>query len=90
MDVHSLNLPPCRHIFLPYIMGFVIKAIHQRIQTTRSHASHCHQCHYCHYYNVDFVLFHNVTRYINSLLSRIPVNTPDHNMKLPQAGHYGG
>ena len=52
------------HISLPYIMGFGIKTLHQRIQTRHSHASHCHYC------NVDLVLFHEVTRYTNSLLSR--------------------
>ena len=41
--------------------------------------SHVHTHHVvmllCHYCNVDFVLFHNVTCYINSLSSRIHVNT---------------
>jgi hypothetical protein len=68
-DVLTLNFPPCRHISLSYVMGFDIKIIHQRIQTTRLHASCCHYC------NVDFVLFHNVTCYTNSLLSHIHVNT---------------
>ena len=36
-------------------MVFDIKVIHQRIQTTRSHASRCHHHNYC---NLDFVLFH--------------------------------
>ena len=49
-------------------MGFDIKIINQRIQTTCLHASHCHHC------NVDFVLFHNVTWYNNYLLSCIHVN----------------
>ena len=62
-----LNLPPCSHISIPCIIGFDMNIIHQRIQTTRLHASCCHNCHYC---NVDFVLFHNVTCYTNSLLSR--------------------
>ena len=51
----SSHLPHCCHISLPYIMGFDIKIVHQRIQTTPSHTSHCHHCHYC---NVEFVLFH--------------------------------
>ena len=68
-DVLNLNLPPYYHISLPYVMGFDIKVIHQRIKTTHSYASHCH------YSNVDFVLFHNVTCYNNSLLSCIHVNT---------------
>ena len=42
------------------------------MQTMRLHASRCHLCHYC---DVDFVLFHNVTRYTNPLLSRIQINT---------------
>ena len=51
----NLNLPHCCHMSLPYITSFDIRIIHQRIQTTCSHAPHCHHC------NVDFVLFHNVT-----------------------------
>ena len=31
-DVFSWNLPSCCHISFPYIMGFDIKIIHQRIQ----------------------------------------------------------
>ena len=69
----SLNLPPCYHISLPHIMGFYIKIIHQRIQTTRLHTPRCHR-YFC---NVDFVLFHNVTHYTNSLLSHFHVNTTD-------------
>ena len=34
------------------------------------HISRCHHCHYC---NVDYLLFHNVTQYTNSLLSCIHV-----------------
>ena len=60
-----------------HIMGFDIKSIHQRIQTTSSHASCFHYCHYCHHCNVDFVLFHNVTCYANSLISCIRVNIAD-------------
>jgi hypothetical protein len=69
MDVLSLDHTPCCHGSLPYITGFDIKVFHQRIQTSRSHAS----C--CRYYNLDFVLFHNVTCYTYSLLSCIHVNT---------------
>ena len=43
--------------------------------TTRSHTSCCLQCHYCHYCNVDFVLFHDVTCYTNSMLLSIHVDT---------------
>ena len=71
----SLNLPPCCHIFLMYIMGFDIQVIHQRIQTTRSHASHCHGCTYCHYCNLDVMLFYNVTHCTCSLFSHVHVNT---------------
>jgi hypothetical protein len=56
------------HVSLPYIIGFDINIIHQRIQTTRLHSSRCH------YWGVDFVLFHYVTCYTNSLLSCIHVN----------------
>ena len=66
--VLSLNLPSC-HISLSHIMGFDMKIIRQRIQTTRSHASYCDHYHHC---NVDFVLFYNVTSYTNSLLSWPP------------------
>ena len=48
-----------------------IKVIHQRVQSTCSHAPRHPYCHYC---NADFVLFHNVTCYINTLLSCIHVN----------------
>jgi hypothetical protein len=53
-------------------LGFDIKIIHQRIQATRSNALHSCHCHYC---NVDFVLFQNVTCYINSSLRHFQVNT---------------
>ena len=75
MDVLSLNLPPCYHISVPHIMVFDNKVSHQRIHTTHSHASHCHHCNNCNCCNVDFVLFHNVTWYTNSILSCIHVNT---------------
>jgi hypothetical protein len=42
----SLHFSPIHH-------KYDIKIVHQRIQTTRSHASHCHQCNYC---NVDFCI----------------------------------
>jgi hypothetical protein len=59
--------------FLPTYQGNLdMKIIHQRIQITRSHASHCH---HCHHYNVDFVLFQNVTCCPNSLSSCIHINT---------------
>ena len=57
-------------------MVFDIEMNHQIIQTTRLHASRCHQSDYWQYSNVDFVLFHNVTCYMNSLfLLCIHVNT---------------
>ena len=68
----NLDPPPRRHISLTYIMGFDIKVIHQRVQTTLSHASRCHPCQCC---NVDFARFHSVTHYASSLLSCIHVNT---------------
>ena len=74
-NVLSLNLTPDCHVSLPYITTFNITRNHQRIQTTRSKASCCHHCNYYHYCNVDIVLFHNVTCYTYSHLSRIHVNT---------------
>jgi hypothetical protein len=71
----SLDNTPCCHGSLPCIIDVDIKINHQRIQTTNSHASHCHHYNCCHYCNVDFVLFHNVTCYNNSLLSCIHANT---------------
>ena len=68
--MHSLNISPCCHISLSYIMGFDIKIIQQRIQTT-SHASSCRHFHDC---NIECMLFHYVTCYSNSLLSCIHVN----------------
>ena len=76
-DVLNLNIPPYCHISLPCITCFDINIIPQRIQTTRSHAPCCHHCHDYHYCRVDFVSFKYVTRYINSLLSHIHVNTTD-------------
>ena len=61
----QINLPPCCHISLPYIMGCDIQVIHQRIQTPCSHAS---RYHHCHYGNLD-------KHYPNPLLSCIHVNT---------------
>jgi hypothetical protein len=72
--VGGLNLPPCCHICLSYVMGFDIKIMHQSIRTTHSHTSYCH---HCHYYSVDFVFFLNVTCYTNSLLSRFHANIAD-------------
>ena len=69
----QINSPPGCYISLPYIMGFDIKIMHLRFQSTHSHGLCCH--HFCHYCNVDVVLFHNVICYTNSLLSCIHVNT---------------
>ena len=52
-NVLNVNIPPCCHIFLQYIMGFDIKLIHQSIKTKHSHASCCHYCHCC---KVDYFL----------------------------------
>ena len=42
------------------------------------HTSQCHHCHECHYYtyyfNLDFLLFYNVTCYTNFLFSHIHAN----------------
>ena len=54
----------CRHISLPYITSLDIRVI---LLTTRSHTSRCRHCNYYRHYNVDFVLFHNVTYYTNYL-----------------------
>ena len=69
------SLSPYRHITFQHIMGFDNIINHQGIQTTRLHASRYHHCNYCHYCEADYVLFHNATCYINSLLSRMHVNT---------------
>ena len=75
---------PRERMFLVWISLFVVTfppICHGlRIQeiTTKEfkpHASHSHHCSYCHYYNVDFVLFHNITYYTNSPLSHIHLNT---------------
>ena len=71
MDVFILNLLPCCHILLPYITGFDIKVNHHIF----THTPCCHHCHYCQYFNVDIILFHNGTCYIDPLLSRIHVET---------------
>ena len=72
MDVLILKSP--HHNSLPHIMGFDIKIIPKEFKL---HACTCHYHHYnqCHYCTSGFVLFHNVTYYINSLLSHIHVNT---------------
>jgi hypothetical protein len=72
--VLSLNVLACCHISISYVTYYDIIVIHQRFQTMHSHASRCHHCQYC---NVDFVLFRNVTRYTNSLLSCIHMNIVD-------------
>ena len=54
------------------LLGFDIKINHQRIQPTCLHTSHCHHYSDCHYCNADFVLFHNVTCYTNSLFIMHP------------------
>ena len=66
----SFIIPACCHISFPYITGFDIIVIHQRIQTT------C-LSHYHHYCSIDIVLFHNVTCYINNLTSHILLNSTD-------------
>ena len=71
-NVLNQNILPYCHILYSYITYFDFKLIRQRSQTTRLHVSCYHHCHYC---NVDFVLFHNVTCYTNSLLSCIQVHT---------------
>jgi hypothetical protein len=75
--VLSMNLTPYCHVSLSYIMDFVIEISHQGIQTTRSHASRCHHYNDYHYCNVDFVVFHNVTCYTNSLSLRIHAKTTE-------------
>ena len=75
VDVLSLNIPPRCHVSLSYITNFDVKIVHQRIQTTCSHASRCHHCHYFIIAMLNFVLFHDVKCYSNSLLSCIHVIT---------------
>ena len=54
--MRSLNLYPCCHISLSYIMGSDINIIQQRIQTTCSHASRCHNCHYCSPFHISLLI----------------------------------
>ena len=65
MDVLSSNLYLYCHIFLPYIMGFDIKVIHQRIQTTCSHASCCY--HYVIIIIVMLLLCYSIPSHHNKL-----------------------
>ena len=69
------NLPPLLSHFSLIYYGFRPNISYQRIKTTCWHSSRCHHYHYCHYCNVDFVFFHNVTCFTNSVLSHIHVNT---------------
>ena len=69
MDVLTLNLTLDCHVSLPNITGFDFQINHM------SHTSRCRHCKSCHYHTVDFIAFHNVTCYTNSLLTRIHVNT---------------
>ena len=73
-DVHNLNLFPCCHIFLPYMMSLTLK---QSIKAFNPHlhASCCHHYHYYHHCNVDQVLFPNIIYCTYALLSCIHVNT---------------
>ena len=74
-DVLSSNLPPCCHISFSYITSFTIK------YSTKDFKPHACMHHvviiviYCHYCRLTFMLFCNITCCINSLLSRIHVNT---------------
>ena len=68
------NLPPYCCISLPYIMDFDIQLIYQIIKATHWHTSCCRHRYYS---REDFVLFHNVKCYIDSLLARIHVNIDD-------------
>ena len=71
--------------FLPIHHGFDIKIIHQRLQSTYSHASRYHHCRYC---NVDFTLFYNVIWYINSLVTHIQINNTNFlNVTCTLIGH---
>ena len=71
----QFNLTPYYHISFPYITCWILK---QTIQEIKPHARTHHaviNSNSCHYYNVHFMLFHNITCYTNSLLSRIHVTT---------------
>ena len=57
---------------IPSTITMIITIIHQRIHPTHSQASRCHHCHRC---NANFVLFHYVTCYTDSLLSCIHFTT---------------
>ena len=48
-DFINLNIPPCCHISISYIMGFDIKVIHKINRTTCLYASCCHHYHYIHF-----------------------------------------
>jgi hypothetical protein len=37
-DVLNVNHPPCCHVSFPYIIAFAIKIMHQRVQSTYTHA----------------------------------------------------
>jgi hypothetical protein len=75
MNVLSLKLHSCCHIFLSCIMGFDIKIFHQK--EFKPHA-HTHQVVIIVIIVIIAMLtsyyFHNVTCYTISLLSRIHVN----------------
>ena len=63
-------------IMYPSRISWVLRLVnHERSQPTWLHAPRCHHCSYCRYCNVDFVLFHIVTCYTNSFLSRFLVDT---------------
>lgn len=63
----GLNLPPCCHASLLYIMGFW-----HHTHPSKCSKPHASRCQYC---NVGFVLFHDVTCSTDSLLSCAYVNT---------------
>ena len=75
----TLNLPRCQE-FPSHITDFDILIIYQRIQITLARtalSSLSLIVIYHHYCNVEFVLFHNVSCYNDSLLSCIHVITAD-------------
>ena len=83
----NIIIPPWCHMPFPPITCFDMKVTHERIQTTSSHASHCH---HCHHFNVDFVLFHNVTCCTNSPLSCILSAQNPHPWVRPSPGGVQG
>jgi hypothetical protein len=94
-DELNLKLPPCYHISLPYTMGFDLKVIHQRNQTTCLHATHCHHCHYSHFFSMLTLCYSILSHttlvfYYHASMLTLHTSLISRALWLAQAWYWGG